>query len=292
MTATISFNPLLTSNAPGTFNIQSDGYIQGTALDAPAVRYQLSGGYLASTETLPMWGGVGISEAVGGVSGQPLGVLGGAITRATSLSTTGAAGSLTGFSVFDQNYSAINSPQSPVPLIGSYGQVNFYRLGSLARIAVACDPVLVSAQGSIITQEVSWDFVNQMLIPYYAATPADAITAMSWSNTTGGTVAVTTTSAHNLAVGDQFTIQGAVPTAYNGAWTVASVGSSTTLTFLLPASSTPGAVTTLGTIAAGGGQLPCKILDVKVGNCMTVVYNATTGFATWNYNGTAAIIQI
>jgi hypothetical protein len=292
MVANITFNPLLTSNAPGTFNIESTGYIQGTALDNPAARFYHSGGYLASTETLPMWGGVGITELIPGVAGQPNPSLGGAIGRATVIGSAGTAGSLTGFSVFDQNASAINSPQSPVPLVGSYGQVNFYRLGSNARIAVAIDPTLVSLDGSIITSEVSWDFVNQMIVPYYAANAGVGISSMSWANTAGGTVSVATAAAHGLAVGDQFVVTGAVPTAYNGTWTVASSGSTTTLTFLLPAAATPGAVTTLGSIPGGGGLLPARILDVKIGNCMTVNFSATTGYATWNYNGNAAIILI
>ena len=45
--ANITINPSLTSNALGSFNIASTGYIQGTALDNPAVRYQLAGGVLA-----------------------------------------------------------------------------------------------------------------------------------------------------------------------------------------------------------------------------------------------------
>jgi hypothetical protein len=45
-------------------------------------------------------------------------------------------------------------------------------------------------------------------------------------------------------------------------------------------------------ILAGGGALPCKILDIRTGNSMTVQFDSATGFATWNYAGTCAIIQI
>src|SRR5487761_2489213 len=131
MSAQISFNPGLTTNALGSFSIQSDGMVQGVATDDPAIRNELSGGVLASTETLPMWGGVGIYENIP-VSGNN-GTLGGNIGRATSVSSTKA---LTGFSVFNQAHNWITTPQSPVPMGASASTVNFYRLGSGARIAV------------------------------------------------------------------------------------------------------------------------------------------------------------
>ena len=170
----ITINPALTQNALGSFNVESVGFIQGQALDQPAIRNSLAGGILGPNETLPMWGGVGISEALSSGIGTGTipetgssGTLGGTITRATNV-TANTAASLTGFSVFDQNYSAVNSPESPVPLSAPSMQVNFYRLGSGARIAVAMAPGLVDLRGNIITQKVSWDFVNQQLVPYVA----------------------------------------------------------------------------------------------------------------------------
>lgn len=207
MSGNISFNPYVTTNALGSFNIQTTGFIQGTALDQPAIRFALSGGVLASTETLPMWGGIGISENIPGLSGGPLDELGGVISRATS-ETAGTAGQLTGFSVFDQAHSMVNFPQSPVPQSAVGGLVNFYRLGSGARIAVAMDPALVSLEGEVITTQVSWDFTNQRLI------------------------------------------------AYNGS------------------------------------ALPVRVIDVNIGNSMTVTYNSGTGFVTWNRSGSCAIILI
>lgn len=154
MVANIAFNPALTTNAAGSFAVATDGYIAGTALNDPAVRYALAGGVLAAAETIPMWGGVGIFEDTGSSS------QGGSVGRAANLA------GLTGFSVFDQNHSAINTPQSPVPLLASGGMVNFYRLGSRARVAVECDPALASLVGGLITAQVSWDFTNQKLIAY------------------------------------------------------------------------------------------------------------------------------
>lgn len=194
----LAFNPYIQTNAPGMFTIESDGLIVGTAYPDPAARFALAGGWLASTETLPMFGGVGISENVPtepGTTGPPtlpLTPLGGSIVRATAEPGT-AAGTLTGFSVFDQNYAAVNNPQSPVPQVGNGGLVNFYRLGSGARVALAIDPTLISLEGGVITQQVSWDFTNQKIIAFAtAALPVKILQVKStgcmvpvYSSTTG-----------------------------------------------------------------------------------------------------------
>lgn len=194
----ININPGVTTNAAGSFNVQSLGFIQGVALDDPSVRNELAGGYLDAGETLPMWGGVAIEELTGDVTESR----GNDIKRAVSYAT------LTGFSVFNQNHAAINSPQSPVPLSATTMLVNFYRLGSGARIPLKIDPALVSAEGQIITQQVSWDFNNSMIVAY-------SVTALN-----------------------------------------------------------------------------VRLLEVAVGNSMTVSYDAGTGFATWIPSGSVAIALI
>ena len=167
MVANIAFNPYIQTSAPGMFTIESDGLIVGTAYPDPAARFALSGGWLSQAETLPMFGGVAINESVPQerppVSRTDV-ALGGIIARATTLAA--GAGSTTGFSVFDQNYAAVNTPQSPVPSVGSGGLVNFYRLGSGARVALAIDPALITLEGGLITQQVSWDFSAQRIIAF------------------------------------------------------------------------------------------------------------------------------
>jgi hypothetical protein len=159
----MQLNPYVQTNAPGMFTIESDGLIVGTAYPDPAARFALAGGWLAQTETLPMFGGVAISENVPQerppVTRADV-ALGGIIARATAYTN------LTGFSVFDQNYAAVNSPQSPVPSVDKGGLVNFYRLGSGARVALAIDPTLISLEGGLITAQVSWDFTNQKIIAF------------------------------------------------------------------------------------------------------------------------------
>lgn len=294
MTANISFNPWVTTNGIGSFNIQSAGYVQGTALDDPSTRYALSGGVLAGTETIPMWGGVGISETTSPVTGGPLnGVTGGNITRATT-QTAATSGQLTGFSVFDQNYSAVNTPQSPVPLVASGMTLNFYRLGSRARIAVGIDPSLVDLEGNVITQQVSWDFVNQLLVPFVGTL---TISSGTYNNTTG-VVTLTMSAPIVFGPGDSIVVSGLSGSGnfalLAGTFTALAGTTGSTVVYnagaALGASAISGGSLTLGSGASSA--LPCKILNVNIGNSMTVVYTAATGFATWNRSGSCAIIQI
>lgn len=210
--AGFSLNPLVTTNAGGTFNVDSTGYIQGVTMDSPAIRNQLAGGVVAQTETVPMIGGLAISEAIptGYVSGTAAGPksLGGPISRATSVGT--GALPITGFTVFDQAHHMIATPQSPVPQALQGMSVHFYRLGSGARIALAVDPALISLQGGLITQQVSWDFTNQRVVAY----------------------------------------------------------------------------------TTGAGAAPIRVLEVAPTNCMVVVVDPVTGFATWNRNGSCVLALI
>jgi hypothetical protein len=130
----ISINPVLTTNAAGTFTVSLDGLMQGMAMDDPAVRYQLTGGQLAPTETLPMFGGVPIAEFIPPTGNLWDPSLQNSIARAT------VAIPASGISVFNQNHAMINSPQSNVPQADIGMLVNFYRFGSRARIALAMDP--------------------------------------------------------------------------------------------------------------------------------------------------------
>jgi len=286
MVATVPFNPNLTTNGLGSFNVSSTGLVQGTAFDDPSARFRLRGGWLSNSETIPMWGGVGIYENIPGVAGQPGNVLGPAVGRATTL-TSGVAGSLAGFAVFDQNYSALITTSSPVPLTPSYGRVQYYPLGSKARIAVAVDPAIAALAGDPSSQAVSWDFVNQQLVDYASATAA----SQTYNNTTGAVVLTFSPSAPaNVGVGDIVIVSGATGTAaasVNGEHVVTAV-TGTTVTYVI-ASGLSAAVT--GTIAiATGGILPCTILLLEIGNSMTVNYDGTN--ATWNRTGSAAIISI
>lgn len=295
MTASVTFNPYLQSvgNA-GLFNTESSGFRQGTAYPDPSTRFRLRGGYLANTETLPMYGGVGIYASVPGGAGNPNVSLGSPVGRATTLSATSATG-LAGFSVFDQAYGMITSPQQPVPVAGAYGQVAFYPLGSLARIAVACDPALVDLRGGPIGAQVSWDFQNQLLVPYQAS--AFTIVSGTYNNTTG-IVALTLSGAPSnpFSAGDDLVISSLTGTgafaSLNGNYTAISPTSGTTVTYQTTAGLGASAITG-GSLTLGSGSasaLNVKVLEVKSTNCETV--QLVGPFYTWNYNGSCALIQI
>lgn len=298
MTANIAFNYMPTTVAQGTFNVTSTGQVQGVYLPDPAIRYQLFGGVLATTETIPMWGGVGINETVtpNGASSTkpPADSLGGLITRATSV-TAGAAGQLTGFSVFDQAYGMAITPQSPVPLAGSNMSVHLFRLGSNARIPVACASSLTSLETGTITQQVSWDFSLQQLIPYIAAYASASVSSVTYNSTTG-ILSLTFGAAPfgagvgSTANGVPIAISGITGGAVNGTWPITSTGTSGTVINVQIPSGLGSLTLSGGTLAAGGGALPVKVLDIQAGNSMVVVWNGTN--ATWNYSGTIAVIQI
>ena len=288
------FYPYATTNAQGSFSVQSAGYIQGVYMDDPAIRYALATGSLSASATGPVWGGMAISESVAPASGYDR-TQGGTIVAATALSN------LTGFSVFNNAYAWPGSPQSPVPTAGAAGMtVPFFRMGSGARIAVAMDPSLVSLDGGLITQNVSWDFNNQVLQPYDASTATYSVTSITASYSSGvWTFSVVMAAASPVAgVGDLINISGVTGTGaslINGNQTVTAFTDNQHFSFQITAASgafSAGAQSGTIVLNYGTGALPVKILDINAGNSMTVSYNATTGAATWNRSGYAALIQI
>ena len=288
------FYPYQTTNAAQSFSVQSAGYVQGVYQDAPALRYSLMTGTLSASATGPIWGGMAISESLAPSSGYDR-TQGGTITAATAVTN------ITGFSVFNNAYAWPGSPSSPVPMAGSAGMtVPFFRMGSGIEIPVAMDPSLVSLDGGLITQQVSWDFNNQVLQPYDASTATYSVTSATSSYSNGVyTIAIVTAAASPVAaVGDRINISGVTGTGaslVNGNQTVSAFTDNQHFSIQITAASGAIATGTLtGTIVLnyGTGALPVKIVDIDAGNSMTVVYNATTGAATWNRQGYTALIQI
>lgn len=306
MVANISTNYMLQTGFSGTFNVTSSGGVQGAFVDDPAVIYQLAGGVLSQNETIPMWGGVGVNVTITPNTGSnpPDGTQGGIISRATNV-TVGASGQLIGFSTFNQAYGMLSTPQSPVPLAASGMQVMYFRLGSNARIYVAAAPQIAttSFEGTSIQTQVSWDFVGQQLIPYIAAYTSASVSSATYTSSTG-ILALTFGSAPfgagvgSTANGVYISISGLTTSAgsasnVNGLFPITSTGASGTV-INVQAAAGLGTITingSTGTLAAGGGALPVNVLEVTT-NSMTVNYATATGFATWNYNGTVALIEI
>lgn len=280
----INVNPANTQSAPGTFNVSSTGLIQGTAYPDPATRYSLAGGTLLSSETLPIWGGVAIFEQVPGAAGGVSATMGPPVGRSTTV--TGGSKPITAFATFDQAYGMINTPESPVQLAAGGMQVMFYRLGSKVRLAVKADANLLSLRGGLVNANVSWDFVNQQLIPYSAPTFSSGSYATP-------NVTLVTAAPHGLLPGDQIVVSGATGTgsfaAINGQFTLLAGTTGSTLVYAIAPSLT---LTITGATLGTGAALPVEVLDVQDTNCMTVSYDSGTGFATWNRNGAAAVILI
>lgn len=160
----VTINPALVTNAPGRFSLTTDGFVQGMALDDPAIRNSLVQGVVAPAQQTPLWGGMGITDSL-----TTAGVEAASIGSVLALATSQA--NLTGFTVFNQSLAMINSPQSPVPLapggdtVKPGGAINFYRLGSKARIAVKCSGAVAAALAAGASNiALYWDYTNQQLL--------------------------------------------------------------------------------------------------------------------------------
>lgn len=289
MTASNGF-PSMTTAGQGLFNgASSTGLIQGQAFPDAAVRNALRSGIVSQNETVPMWGGIGVYADISPISSTgPKGQLGQVLGRATALTGSTA---LVGFTVFDQAYNMVTDPNNPVPTAGSGQSINYYPLGSRARIAVACDPALVSLRGGLINQQVSWDFVNQLLVPYEAS--AYTVSSGTYNSTTGAVV-LTLSTTPAFSAGDSIIVSSATGTgsyaSINGTWTVTAV-SGNTVTYTIATGLT--LTITGGSLTQGSGTasaLPVTVLDVQPSGCMTV--QTTGGLYTYNYSGACAIIQL
>jgi hypothetical protein len=156
----ISFNPSTTTTASGLFNTNSTGFTQGDAMDDPAVKFWLCQGIVSADQSTPIWGGIPIQELIPAAAASPgTSQLGSTILSATDLANS------TGICVFNQAYAGIITPQT-APQYTSGGSVNYYRFGSGARIPLPINAGLVSLDGGLITQPVTWDYTTNEIITY------------------------------------------------------------------------------------------------------------------------------
>lgn len=285
--ANLSLNPMATTNAAGSFGVQSDGFIQGVALDDPANRFNLASGTVAASETKPLWGGLPVAELLPGNQSSPRGST---IRRAVSVAE------LEGFTVFNQAHNGLTTPQSPVPLYASGMSVSFYRIGSNMRVPLKASAQVVSlgTSGASVKTALAWDFVNNQITTAAAAGFAGADIATTAAAYANGVATATTASAHGLTAGQYVKISGVVPAAYNGMVVVLTVPTSTTFTYV-PASAPGGAATTqgnIGAVALADITLPVKVIAIQTGNSKTVTYDSATGFLTWNNTDSCALVLL
>ncbi|OYV52336.1 MAG: hypothetical protein B7X10_00115 [Burkholderiales bacterium 21-58-4] len=173
--ANISFNPALTTQPQSSFQLETQGYIQGISQDDPTSRMWLSAGQVASGVTQPVWGGMGVTVSVGGLNsnGQNLTQLGLATTT-----------EIQGFTVFDQAINMQIIPGNSVPTVVAGQSAAYYLFGSNARVPV---PV---ASGSLTALETA----------YTNATLYWDTSAMNLTTTSSGTTVALPSSVQVLAV--------------------------------------------------------------------------------------------
>jgi len=151
----ISINPMVTTGASEAFNISSDGYVQGTFLDDPAVRYQLEGGYVDTATVDVIWGGLPLTLAVPNIGAAALG---------PSCSIADSAAVIDAWSLFNQAAAMVVTPSSQVPTATSGMSINFARAGSNMRIALPVAAAAISGlQGAEPNVALYWDFTNNNL---------------------------------------------------------------------------------------------------------------------------------
>jgi hypothetical protein len=197
MPAPITFNPMQTTNSQASFLLVSDGYFSGMVEDDPATRYQLEGGVVTSSATVPYYGGLPVSLAVpvaNGATGQPTAL--GSIMTLAAQTAQSASNGIHGWTCFNQSHNGIITPSSGVPLFSSGMSLNFYRFGTNARIAL---PLSAGLANSLVsgapTNPVSWDFVNQCITTYNAGVGALPVQIMKVSLTSKIVVYNPTTQA-------------------------------------------------------------------------------------------------
>ena len=171
----ISFDPMKTLTALDSFVVDTQGYVEGTFLDDPAIRFQLESGTVASSVTQPVWGGLPINLTV---PTSP--ELGNDITLATAYSE------IVAWSCMNQAHNMVLTPGNNVPQAVAGMTTNLFRAGSGARMIVKCDPTLVNTIiGGAGNQQVSWDFsANQLIAFSTTALPVQ----VEYASTNGKTV--------------------------------------------------------------------------------------------------------
>jgi hypothetical protein len=147
----VSFNPNLTTNISSGFVLDTDGYVQGFALDDPAMRFQWEGAQVGGSTVL--WGGLAVSLTLQGVDKNKQGST---IVPATSLTTINA------WTIFNQSMNGIITPSSNVPQYAVGASLNIVRPGSLARLCVGVENLIILDALATSAPNVSlyWDPTN------------------------------------------------------------------------------------------------------------------------------------
>lgn len=165
----VNINMMPTTNAGGGFFATSDGYIGGfISHPDPTARAKMRVGTIAPAAAPYLPGASGLFY--GGIAVQATTRLTDASLADPILNRAQGLASLTGFSVFDKSAAGVQTPQSPCPLYGAGQALAFFDIGSGAVIALPISNANAAALlGAQDNTQLSWDFTNDVVIPYTAA---------------------------------------------------------------------------------------------------------------------------
>ena len=176
-----TFNPLPTTQASGTFGSSTLGYIAGSLYPDAASRNKIRQGFIDPSVSALMYGGVGIAVNTAKAASPMMN---------PTLTLAAAIANLQGFLCWDQSAASIQIPQSAVPLAEPAMGFSFVEFGSGVCIALPISATnaanLLSATGALIqdNQDLSWDYTNQVVIPYTnTGGNAGAIPGPAWNGT-------------------------------------------------------------------------------------------------------------
>jgi hypothetical protein len=153
MSASIAINPVITTNAQNSFLLETSGYVAGTYLDDPGLRYQLEGGVLGAV-TQPCWGSLPISLAVPAVGAATM-------LGSVALLAASSGANINAWMVFNQASAGIQTATSSVPQYLPGMSINFLRVGCGLRLVLpvyATDVATIA--GAAPTIDLYWDFTN------------------------------------------------------------------------------------------------------------------------------------
>lgn len=196
MAAQISFNPNLTTSPANPFQTETTGYVQGAFLYDPSTRMYLLTGMIAASVSGPVFGGMALTENVNAPNSN---AGGNTLVPATGYSGTGE---VTAFAVFNQASNMLIVPGNSAQMAVAGMSMSYFRLGSGARIPVQCNATLANAlDAGNVLQQVSWDFTNQILIPFsVTALPVKVLSTNTNSKIVVNTAGVLSYSTGTCAI--------------------------------------------------------------------------------------------
>lgn len=148
---TITINTASTTSPQNSFALQTQGYTQGQTVDDWASRAWLRPGIVGSAVSTPIYAGLGIAANVNGLN-----VNGSNATTIVPATTT----QINGFTVYDQNINAIQTPGNTAAFVSAGGNVSFYKFGTNATIPLPVASGAVSAiETGNINMQLYWDTV-------------------------------------------------------------------------------------------------------------------------------------